>query len=86
MNEGKLINAHNISLDYLKPLIADGAPVYYIRQDHVFTSSIFSILATRNNTYITLDDGTMLNTENFGNVAFWSESEAVKLLAQKEEA
>jgi hypothetical protein len=74
-----------MSLDHLKSLITDGTPVYHIQYDHVFTSSIFSILATRNGTYLTLDDGVKLNMKNFGTVAFWTMDEAEKALAGERE-
>ena len=74
----------HMTLEQLKSLMADGTPVYYIRQEHIFESSIASIFATRQDTYVTLDDGTMLNTANFGRVAFWGMSEAEEALSKEE--
>jgi hypothetical protein len=70
-----------MTLERLKSLMAGGTPVFYIQQEHVFVSSILSIQETRDSTYITLEDGVMLNVANFGVVAFWSEDEAKVALA-----
>ena len=60
-----------------------GTPVYYIMYLHVYASSIGRIDADRHATYLTLDDGAVINTENFGKSAFWSKSEAEKALSLK---
>jgi hypothetical protein len=73
-----------MNLERLKSLMADGTPVYHIQYDHVFTSSIEGIYVTRKDTYLTLDDGTRLNTKNFGTVAFWTKSEADAALQRGE--
>ena len=70
-----------MSLDWLKTLMLDGTPVYYIMYHHVYTSSIGRIDADRHATYLTLDDGAVINTANFGRAAFWSRSEAEKARA-----
>lgn len=70
-----------MSLDWLKSLMLDGTPVYYIMYYHVYTASIGRIDADRHATYLTLDDGAVINTANFGKSAFWSKSEADKALA-----
>jgi hypothetical protein len=70
-----------MSLDHLKSLITDGTPVYYIQYDHIFISSIAELRATRRDTYITLDDGVMINIKQFGTSAFWSIDEAKVALA-----
>ena len=70
----------HMSLERLKSLMADRTPVYHIRQEHILTSSITEIRSTRQGTYVTLEDGTMLNTASFGRVAFWGMSEAEKAL------
>jgi hypothetical protein len=44
----------------------------------VLASSIQSITKTDKATYITLHDGAIINTANFGRAAYWSRSEAEK--------
>ena len=71
-----------MTLDFLQSVMADGTPIHYIQYGHVFTSSIASILSVKANAvYITLDDGVIINTANFGRSAFWSRSEAEKARA-----
>mgnify|MGYP001247262744 CR=1 FL=1 len=73
-----------MTLDFLQSVMADGTPIHYIQYGHVFTSSIASIMAVKPNAvYITLDDGAVINTANFGKSAFWSKSEAEKALSLK---
>jgi len=72
-----------MSLDWLKSLMLDGTPVYYIRCYHVYACSIGRIDADRHATYLMLDDGAVINVENFGKSAFWSKSEAEKALSLK---
>ena len=50
--------------------------MYYIDSYRVLASSIQSITKTDKATYITLHDGAIINTANFGRAAFWSRSEA----------
>jgi hypothetical protein len=73
-----------MSLDELKALLVEGTPVFYIQQDNVYACSICEISIMRFGTYLRLDDGTLLNTANFGTVAFWSMDEAEKALQKGE--
>lgn len=72
-----------MSLSQLETFMADGTPVFYIQQEHIYTSSIFEISVMRSGTYLRLYDGTMLNLRNFGTVAFWTEDEAKKALERE---
>jgi len=71
-----------MTLDWLKSMMLDGTPIYYIQYGHVYTSSIASIMVIRSTTYITLDDGVTINTANIGRSAFWSEDEARKAVTE----
>ena len=69
------------TMEWLEKLMHDGVPVYHIDSHRVLASSIQSITVTDKATYITLHDGAIINTANFGRAAFWSRSEAEKARA-----
>lgn len=64
-------------IDHLKRLMLEGTPVYHIEYGRVCTSSIASVTLIKDTTYITLDDGSMVNTANLGTTLFWTRPEGV---------